>query len=524
MIKAFFANNFRVFTVIFLIFFSFLNFYWVRLDVAPPQWDQSHYLEGSEYVYQSLTKGGILEFLNATTVVLPRRAPLIAILPTPLYLIFGNSPDTALLINFICLPIFYIFLYLLIRKFFDENISLLSLIVVSTFPLFYGLLRQFFVEFLLMTTIVVWLYASLKTENFTNKKAVFWFGVVSGVAMMIKFHFFLYIAGPFIYLLYKNLKSKQPIIKCPINILIALIPFLVITIPWYSKNILVVLWHAKRFTNPENLGNYYYGPPLSMANIYLSLYDFINYVISSYFFLLIIFLIAGLFIYKHRLKHNFFLASWFIIPFLVFFFGPNKDYRFMLPILPPLAIFISTLLLKTHKLNYLQIFIILLIPVMLFLNSVFNFSQRNITIGPFVFFSNTIGAYIYPPEKTNWPLAEILKSLTQLEPRDRTKTIVLGSEYKYFNVNNLIYTAKRDNIDMKVISSSYFRPTTPLSEVHNEIFKGDYLLVRVDKDLGPTDTNRFHNQIVELARSWDTRSYRVFLPDGSDLFIKRIPK
>ena len=108
---------------IWIIFFVLTTLSWIFKNNLPPAQDQANYLEASEYLYQSLTDNGILEFFIKTTTVLPRKAPLIAILPIPFYRVFGSSPRSALLINITFFVLFAIFFYLLLKKIWSEKIN-----------------------------------------------------------------------------------------------------------------------------------------------------------------------------------------------------------------------------------------------------------------------------------------------------------------------------------------------------------------------------------------------------------------
>ena len=82
-----------------VLFFIGTTAFWIFKNNLPPAWDQAHYLEASEIMRQALINEGIFSFLTKTTTILAVKAPLIAILPLPLYLAFGSLPHVALVIN-----------------------------------------------------------------------------------------------------------------------------------------------------------------------------------------------------------------------------------------------------------------------------------------------------------------------------------------------------------------------------------------------------------------------------------------
>jgi hypothetical protein len=295
---------------------------------------------------------------------------------------------------------------------------------------------------------------------------------------------------------------------------------MLIALPWYVRNIITVLWKAKRASNPELLGNLYYGSPLSYNNLYRSGLDFINYAISPYWFLIII-LLAAIFISKgKKIKINYFLLWWFLIPFLIFYLGPNKDYRLMLPLLPPVAILVAWLLNKVVGKKQLLVSVVLAVfPVLIFLNtSVFGAKLigSKISVGPFVFTDKKVGDYAQVPKNEHWPITETLSFVSKINPDSNKKIVMLTSEDESFNVNNLRYYAVLAKLPLDVKSASYFPKETNYETIRATIEKGDYMVMKVGGRPGPADLNRFNNLILQnLDNSkWQEIPNNIVLPDN----------
>lgn len=498
--------------------------FWIFKNNLPPPWDQASYLEGSVYLYQSLTDKGLASFLIDTTIVLGSKAPLITILPVPLYLLFGSSYHTALMVNLIFMVIFYIFFYKLVTLIFDYKVALTSTVIVSTMPLFYGLARYFFVEFGLMTIVVIWMYLILKTKNLSNTKYLFLLGVISGLGMLMKFHFLMFVTGPLLIILWQSWEKIGSKLINFRNIAIFCVPALAIAAPWYFRNILTVLWKAKRATNPELLGNLYYGPPLSSGNIYLSGIDFINFVISPYW-LCVLFILTAIFVYKRkRFKFNYFLPSWFILPFLVLYLGPNKDYRLMLPLLPPVAILIAWLLGQiAGKKQYLFLVVAMVFPLAIFLNTSFfnaKIIRNKISVGPLIFADLKIGEYVQVPRDEIWPVDKILEFIAARDGSN-IKKVVLASENETININTFRYFSLLKKLPLDVKSGSYFPINTDYATIQRTVDDGDYLIMKLGGREGPYDLNRFNNLILERidVSKWHKISNDNVLPDTGTIMI-----
>lgn len=512
--------QFRTLLFIWATIFILVSTSWILKNNLPPSWDQANYLEASEILRQELAGGDVLGFLDKTTTILGYKAPLITILPIPLYLAFGSSPRVALMLNMVFAGLFFVFFYKLVALIFDRRIALTSILIISTMPLFYGLTRYFFVEFGLMTLVTVWMYLVLKTENLTNKKYLFLLGAVSGLGMLMKFHFFIFVGGPVLVIIFNSWKNLGVKIFNVRNILVFAAPGAIIALPWYARNFLTVLWKAKRASNPELLGNLYYGPPLSFNNLYLSGLDFINFVISSYWFFVLLVLATVFFYQRKRVKINYFLLLWFLVPFLIFYLGPNKDYRLMLPLLPPLAILVAWLLAKiAGKKQLLASAALTVFPVLIFLNtSVFGTKliQSKIAVGPLVIAESKIGDYVQAPRNENWPITETLNFLWQIDQSTNRKIVMLASEDESFNVNNLRYYAVLAKLPLDVKSASYFPKGTEYKTIRNTIEQGDYMIMKVGGRPGPNDLNRFNGLILERVDSlkWREIPNNIVLPDN----------
>lgn len=506
------------------ILFSVITTLWIFKNTIPPAWDQANYLEASEYLRQSLANHGLLDFLIKSTEVVGRRGPLISILPVPLYLFFGPSNRAALFVNLIFFWLFVFFFYRLIRRSFGEKVALSSVLITSTMPLFYGVARQFYVEFGLTTIVVVWLYFLVKSNYLTSHKNLLILGIITGLGFLMKTHFFLFVAGPATLIFWQAFKrNKIIIIK---NLTFVAIPAILIAGPWYIRNIKTVLWHAKRATNPELLGSYYYGLPFSLDVISKSLWDIVNFGISGYYSLILLALLVIFIIKRARFKFNWFLISWFFVPFLVFFFGPNKDYRLMLPILPLIAVFISWLYFAViNKNRFTYLFLILIIPVLIFVNLTL-FEQpplnQRVSFGHLLVLDKKVGFYVAPPRNQHWPIVEILRYLANLDKSGK-KIVILASEHESFNINNLRYYALKEESPLTIKTASYFPKDTATDEVLTFIDSGDLLIMRVDGEAGPADINRFNGLIVNNLdySKWQKVENGFSFPDGGKLLIFR---
>lgn len=518
-------NKFGFILFIWTLLIAFTTINWINNNTIPPSWDQAYYLKGTDTLLNSFKNGGVEVFLEKTTNVFARKAPLLAIFASPFYATFGTSFQAALLVNIFFFITFIIFFFLLVKNIFNSKVAVYSVLTTSLMPLFYGLLRNYFVEFGLMTIVVVFLYFLHASSYLTHKKHLILLGLTGGLGILMKTTFPIFIFGPFVYILSKSIRKEKALKRLIQRIPYALIPALLIALPWYSKNIVTVLWHAKRATDPVILASFYYGHPFSLNVIGQTLKDLINFAISGYWFFIFSFLVLSFLISKKKIKINIFMLSWFVVPFLIFFFGPNKDYRLMLPLLPSFGLLIAWLHFQVFtKKGVLMGILILILPTLIYLNTTLLFGRiinEKISIGGLLLAGNNIGGFVRPPITEDWPVISALKFLSSLDDGSK-KNIVLASEHEAFNINTLQYYSTKEHLPLEITTVSYLGSNIAFEQIKSRIEKGDYLILKMGGERGPKNLNLYNNDIVSKI-SWEKVDNSIFFPDGGHLLILKNP-
>ncbi|MBI4375735.1 MAG: glycosyltransferase family 39 protein [Elusimicrobia bacterium] len=185
----------RALTVLWLLFHAASQVWHVRADLAPPAGDDGEYLRQSYLYFNAFQQGGIpaltREFSSALNGI---KAPLIPLLPLPLYLLFGPSQDAALLLN---LALYYLLMglvYRLGRRLSGESAGLLAVWITSTMPMLYGLSRQFYLEVPISFLVVLTLQLLIRASSLGSKLP--WsFGLVMGLGLLAKTLYPVYVAG-----------------------------------------------------------------------------------------------------------------------------------------------------------------------------------------------------------------------------------------------------------------------------------------------------------------------------------------
>jgi 4-amino-4-deoxy-L-arabinose transferase-like glycosyltransferase len=169
------------------------NAWTIARETAAPSWDDAWYLETSFRLFDAL-KDGPLAFAAAYADALKIKAPLVALLPLPLYAAWGPSERLAVWVNQGLLVALWTCVYGFARRLYGERAALCALIVAAVMPLTYGLSRLFLVETLL-AALVAWthyLIASATAEDSTAGRRL---GAALGLGLLAKSIFPLYVAA-----------------------------------------------------------------------------------------------------------------------------------------------------------------------------------------------------------------------------------------------------------------------------------------------------------------------------------------
>ena len=84
-----------------VLFFLGTTALWISLDQSPGHWDDAWYLTNSLTLYDALLDHGFIGYWKKFLGTLEFKAPLIAVLPTPLYGLFGRHSRVAYGVNLV---------------------------------------------------------------------------------------------------------------------------------------------------------------------------------------------------------------------------------------------------------------------------------------------------------------------------------------------------------------------------------------------------------------------------------------
>ena len=278
------------------------------------------------------------------------------------------------------------------------------------YPIIFQSSRQYQLDLPLTALVTFIIYLLLKIDQFNDTKYCLILGIVSGFSMLIKGQTALFVTCPFLYMLFRARPFKPKQLR---NLFIALTLSVLIASIWWGPRINQVLPHLKwHIIDPAMnfCGNtpFDWDKKYSLESIFFHLWALCYSSLRPFFALLLI--IALTLFLRQKMTYKGLFISWIIPAFLLIsLVFTVKHSRFLMPILPALALISSFGL--TNLQNIRARLIILTISIIFsflqfYVLSFGNHKDRLVSIGRFrIFGENGFGSYY----ETGEPHKEDLK-------------------------------------------------------------------------------------------------------------------
>ncbi|HZS52019.1 MAG TPA: glycosyltransferase family 39 protein [Bryobacterales bacterium] len=440
--------------VLFTLYLLRVNDSYYRANTRTPTYDEAWYLETSLHLYHRLTRGGLVPFWEAYRGTFGTKAPLIAALPVPFYLVFGVSHYSALLVNSLFIVITNFYLFLLGRRLFSPEVGLAAAVIYQTMPLAYGLSRAVMAEYGLTALVVVWIYYLAASERLSRGPANFALGVTLGLGLLMKIMFPAFVAGPLLVAWFLRQRGAKPSVggnfwlwrlcaRWPAAAIA--VPAGIIAGPWYLSNWKTLLAFAWQSAYGQ-IGAEYAGGGFTQW-----LLAFVNEGVGAYYTAALLVLGCIALLSGRRWMRGGYrellLLAWLLPPFIAIAAGSNHLIRFVAPLLPVFAIALAAAVFSLGRSWLLRagLAVLLVIYPQRLFASLSYFSHggghaRAISWGPFTLFSRDLG-WAHPPAfEEQWRQQQIIEAIRQLDPGAvRPRYVVVGIEHVYLNANLLSY-------------------------------------------------------------------------------------
>jgi 4-amino-4-deoxy-L-arabinose transferase-like glycosyltransferase len=489
------------------IVFCGITVLWLWLDQSPPWWDDASYLTKSLRIYDTLTQDGIFGYIRHFLTAPDVWANLLTVLPTPIFLTVGRRTEAAFGVNIASMVILFAALYFIGSRLGNFRVGFLSIAFAGTMPLLYTLSRWFMVEYPLAAVVAVAYLLLISVHSHQGGK---WrpilFGVLSGIGLLLKVTYPLYVLPFFLYVL---LRSKRPAQFA----ILAAVPCVALAFPWYLLHYREVLQFAINPGYGSSATVYGTGSVFSLSAIMTYLGNVIFSGVSLYYAVL-----AGMVVIVGVVKRPAeepvpgkgalpLIVLW-LLPFLVFLFGVNKDVRYIAPILPAFCLALAIGLDRTIPRNTWGnkvMGLAVLYPVVALLSV--SFDVPLLASG---------GGYSLPYAGSKWPQPLILKNVSESHAGNR---VLITSNLHLFNVENFKLAAEDARLPLNFETTTY----EDAEGVLRAADRADFIVLRE----GGAPESQFLNVHVDEVRNY-VQSKDAFvllgsypLPDGGTARLYR---
>lgn len=286
-------------------------------------------------------------------------------------LIFGTSYVVSVMTNMLFFLLLMVSLYLIGKKISNSSTGILAVSILSFYPIIYGHSRLFLLDLPLASIVTFSIYCLISTDRFKNLKWSVIFGISAGLGMLVKWSYLLFVLPLFLYefIAYIREFKNKDFLRRTKNLSLYVSTAFVVASLWYVgqpeqvRRTMVFLSRAiKKFPHHSLL-----------EEIEWIILTFSNNMLSGLFFVLFIICLAVFYI-KKNLRHKLFLTIWYLIPLLLLSSVVWQQSRYLIPVLPCLALItaISINSLKKQKLKGIILAFIFTIGLVQYFNVSFN--------------------------------------------------------------------------------------------------------------------------------------------------------
>lgn len=437
------------------LFLMVSNSVWLYLDHSAPAWDDALYLTNSLRTYDALTDHGLVGFGRQSLLGMSRKPPLIAVLPTPVYLIAGRHPRAALVVNLAFLLLTGAATYLLARALADRTAGLVALCVVGTMPMIYGLSRIFLVECGLTALVTLSLYVIAlhhgARADAENSWAPSILGAIFGFGLLMKTSFPAYVAAPMVWMVIRG--GGATATRRRIGAF--LLPLLLIAGPWYALHAFSALKTALVAGSAATARVYGTG---GLAETGQYLFNLTNCGPRLYFVALPILAILCIGRMSMAFRRGILFCCVAASPIVFLSLSHYRDLRYAAPIFPVIAValgILTTTVISRFPAVSIMVILLLVAGTADMLDASFGFTTRRIEGG--VLLSVPRFSYVHPPQRVPAPYHELL---TAMESRGRwldgvPHRLVLASDTVRVNEDTITLSALTARIPVEVTTTAY---------------------------------------------------------------------
>ena len=350
--------------------------FWFFFDKSIPSWDQADYLTGSLNYLQALQNPDLLngEWWQSLWLLSSKIPPFTYIVTAFIQHIYGKGYDQATLVMLGFSAVLILSVYGLGKILFSDTVGLWAAALCQVMPGLYRYRIEFLLDYPLAAVVTLsffcltlWFFASYKNiiprkhkNNLSNTSPpppispsppplsyTIFFGLSFGLALMVKQTALFFLITPIIWVVIASI--RKGLWGRLLQLIGAFCLSTLIFGWWYRTNWLLILTSGKRATVDSAIAEG--EAPLNTLDAWTFYWHQLPYQVSLPLLLIPIF---SLLLYWGKAKEKIkgreglelsialkWLAIFLIGAYLLSCLNPNKDFRYVLPYLPILSVFLA---------------------------------------------------------------------------------------------------------------------------------------------------------------------------------------
>jgi 4-amino-4-deoxy-L-arabinose transferase-like glycosyltransferase len=299
------------------------NLVWIAIDTRPPFWDMAYHQSAALRIYDQFASDGIHAF-TAAAKISGHYPPLYYFVTALFYAVFGKSVDAAQWANLPALILLAFSTFMIARRLLEPPAAALAAILANFFPFMLWISRESLIDYWLVALVAASVMVLLRTDEFSDTRWSFIFGVMCGLGMLTKWTFALYVWLPAIWYGRKHWK----------NALLAAGVTCVISAYWYvpQAGILRSVWQLAA-QGGKNEGD---PAVLSWQSVVFYVRALEGY--QLFLPLFAIFVVGVVILLRSNYKRWIPVFLWLLGGWLGLVLIGNKDPRYSAPLLPAVAV------------------------------------------------------------------------------------------------------------------------------------------------------------------------------------------
>ena len=334
--KHFFKKYWLLLAVI--LFQVICNMVWLVIDKTPPAWDQASHIGNAikwNYFLEGKSNLNFIQIIRESW----GYPPLLFFLGGVWAAIAGVGIDQISFLNTLVLVLALVGVYKLALELVkDKRVADLAVIIFSLLPVISDISRNFLLDLLLVAGVTWGIWAFVKSNYFLKFRYALLFALILVLASLTKLNGFIYFVPLIGVVIWQIIKQKNKDIL--INTLIVGCLF-VIGVSWW--------W----ILDAQNIGQYLtglagQGEPLTDPMNLLSWMTWIHYVKLFVLNQASLIVTVGLAIIlltgksEIKKKEKIILGIFLVVNYVIFTVIKNKDFRFTMPLLPVVVIWVTS--------------------------------------------------------------------------------------------------------------------------------------------------------------------------------------